>query len=380
MAEYPEKVVNIKVIGVGGAGNNVVNRMLSAGVEGVEFLVVNTDRQDLNKSQCPNKLPIGEKLTGGMGAGSKPEIGKKSAEESRAAIAKALEGADMVFITAGMGGGTGTGAAPIIADLAHESGILTVGVVTKPFRFEGANRMRQAEAGIAALSEKVDSLIVIPNDRLKYVTDQKITFANAFGIADDVLKQAVTSISELVSYSDRVITNLDFADVSAVMKNAGRAHMGVGTASGRDKAEQAAMAAVASPLLETSINGATGVLINVTGSQDLSLDDVETASNIVMEAANPEANIIFGATFSEEFEEEMRVTVIATGFDSQPKEEEKTERRAFTNLNNDFGGRPANAPSTRPAPVSAPASAPTPAPSDNDDINDIDKIFSIFKK
>ena len=380
MAEYPEKVVNIKVIGVGGAGNNVVNRMLSAGVEGVEFLVVNTDRQDLNKSQCPNKLPIGEKLTGGMGAGSKPEIGKKSAEESRAAIAKALEGADMVFITAGMGGGTGTGAAPIIADLAHESGILTVGVVTKPFRFEGANRMRQAEAGIAALSEKVDSLIVIPNDRLKYVTDQKITFANAFGIADDVLKQAVTSISELVSYSDRVIINLDFADVSAVMKNAGRAHMGVGTASGRDKAEQAAMAAVASPLLETSINGATGVLINVTGSQDLSLDDVETASNIVMEAANPEANIIFGATFSEEFEEEMRVTVIATGFDSQPKEEEKTERRAFTNLNNDFGGRPANAPSTRPAPVSAPASAPTPAPSDNDDINDIDKIFSIFKK
>ena len=377
MADYPEKVVNIKVIGVGGAGNNVVNRMLNAGVEGVEFLVVNTDRQDLNKSKCPNKLPIGEKLTGGMGAGSKPEIGKKSAEESRAAIAKALEGADMVFITAGMGGGTGTGAAPIIADLAHEAGILTVGVVTKPFRFEGANRMRQAEAGIAALSDKVDSLIVIPNDRLKYVTDQKITFANAFGIADDVLKQAVTSISELVSYSERVIINLDFADVSAVMKNAGRAHMGVGTASGRDKAEQAAMAAVASPLLETSINGATGVLINVTGSQDLSLDDVETASNIVMEAANPEANIIFGATFSEEFEEEMRVTVIATGFDTQPKkEEEKPERRAFTNLNNDFGNHPANAPASRPAPSPAPA----PAPADNGDINDIDAIFSIFKK
>ncbi|MBO4418443.1 MAG: cell division protein FtsZ [Oscillospiraceae bacterium] len=380
MADYPEKVVNIKVIGVGGAGNNVVNRMLSAGVEGVEFLVVNTDRQDLNKSKCPNKLPIGEKLTGGMGAGSKPDIGKKSAEESRAAIAKALEGADMVFITAGMGGGTGTGAAPIIADLAHEAGILTVGVVTKPFRFEGANRMRQAEAGIAALSDKVDSLIVIPNDRLKYVTDQKITFANAFGIADDVLKQAVTSISELVSYSERVIINLDFADVSAVMKNAGRAHMGVGTASGRDKAEQAAMAAVASPLLETSINGATGVLINVTGSVDLSLDDVETASNIVMEAANPEANIIFGATFSEEFEEEMRVTVIATGFDSQPKpaEEKQPERRSFSALTNDFGSRPS------PAPVnnvrSAPVTAPAPAPVDNGDINDIDAIFSIFKK
>ena len=372
MAEYPEKVVNIKVIGVGGAGNNVVNRMLSAGVEGVEFLVINTDRQDLNKSNCPNKLPIGEKLTGGMGAGSKPEIGKKSAEESRAAIAKVLEGADMVFITAGMGGGTGTGAAPIIADLAHEAGILTVGVVTKPFRFEGANRMRQAEEGIAALSDKVDSLIVIPNDRLKYVTDQKITFANAFGIADDVLKQAVTSISELVSYSERVIINLDFADVSAVMKNAGRAHMGVGTASGRDKAEQAAMAAVASPLLETSINGATGVLINVTGSQDLSLDDVETASNIVMEAANPEANIIFGATFSDDFEDEMRVTVIATGFDAEPKEEKKPERRAFSNLNNDFGSRPAPT-GNRPAPAPAPANR-------DGDINDIDEIFRIFKK
>ena len=374
MADYPEKVVNIKVIGVGGAGNNVVNRMLSAGVQGVDFLVVNTDRQDLNKSKCPNKVPIGEKLTGGMGAGSKPEIGKKSAEESRAAIAKVLEGADMVFITAGMGGGTGTGAAPIIADLAHEAGILTVGVVTKPFRFEGANRMRQAEEGIKALSEKVDSLIVIPNDRLKYVTDQKITFANAFGIADDVLKQAVTSISELVSYSDRVIINLDFADVSAVMKNAGRAHMGVGTATGRDKAEQAAMAAVASPLLETSINGATGVLINVTGSQDLSLDDVETASNIVMEAANPEANIIFGATFSEDFEDEMRVTVIATGFDAADKkpEEKKPERRAFTNLNNDFSNRPST--TARPAP------APAANPADNGDINDIDAIFSIFRK
>ena len=272
-----------------------------------------------------------------------------------------------------MGGGTGTGAAPIIADLAHEAGILTVGVVTKPFRFEGANRMRQAEEGIKALSEKVDSLIVIPNDRLKYVTDQKITFANAFGIADDVLKQAVTSISELVSYSERVIINLDFADVSAVMKNAGRAHMGVGTATGRDKAEAAAMAAVASPLLETSINGATGVLINVTGSQDLSLDDVETASNIVMEAANPEANIIFGATFSDDFEDEMRVTVIATGFDSETKaEEKKPERRSFSNLNNDFG--------TRPAPTgNRPAPAPAPANRDGD-INDIDEIFRIFKK
>ncbi len=318
MAEqFQERVVKIKVIGVGGAGNNVINRMIDAGVNNVDFIVVNTDKQDLNKSHCKNKVQIGEKLTGGMGAGSKPEIGKKSAEESRAQIAKILEGTDMVFITAGMGGGTGTGAAPIVADLAHEAGILTVGVVTKPFKFEGANRMRQAEAGIAELSGKVDSLIIIPNDRLKYVTDQKITFANAFGIADDVLKQAVTSISELVGYSERVIINLDFADVSAVMKDAGRAHMGVGTASGREKAEQAALAAINSPLLETSINGATGVLVNVTGSSELTLDDVETAAGIVQENANPDANIIFGATSSDEFEDEMRVTVIATGFEQR---------------------------------------------------------------
>ena len=314
---YQDRVVKIKVIGVGGAGNNVINRMIESGVDGVDFVVVNTDKQDLNKSICKNKLQIGEKLTNGMGAGSKPEVGKKSAEESRAIISKCLEGTDMVFITAGMGGGTGTGAAPIVADLAHEAGILTVGVVTTPFKFEGANRMRQAESGIEALASKVDSLIVIPNDRLKYVTDQKITFANAFGIADDVLKMAVTSISELVGFSDRVIINLDFADVSAVMKDAGRAHMGLGVASGREKAEQAAMAAVASPLLETSINGATGVLVNVTGSAELTLDDVETAAGIVQEAANPDANIIFGATYSEEFEDEMRVTVIATGFEQR---------------------------------------------------------------
>ena len=317
MSEMNNRVVKIKVIGVGGAGNNVINRMVAAGVDGVEFVVINTDKQDLNKSVCKNKVQIGEKLTNGMGAGSKPEIGQKSAEESRAQIAKALENTDMVFITAGMGGGTGTGAAPIVADLAHEAGILTVGVVTKPFKFEGANRMRQAEEGIAALSEKVDSLIIIPNDRLKYVTDQKITFANAFGIADDVLKQAVTSISELVGDSGNVVINLDFADVSAIMKDAGRAHMGVGTAAGREKAEQAALAAVASPLLETSINGATGVLVNVTGSSELTLDDVETAAGIVQEAANPEANIIFGATWDESFQDEMRVTVIATGFETK---------------------------------------------------------------
>ena len=347
-----DRVVKIKVIGVGGAGNNVINRMIEAGVGGVDFIAVNTDKQDLNKSVCKNKIQIGEKLTGGMGAGSKPEIGRKSAEESRAALAKALEGTDMVFITAGMGGGTGTGAAPIIADLAHEAGILTVGVVTKPFKFEGANRMKQAEMGINNLSDKVDSLIIIPNDRLKYVTDQKITFANAFGIADDVLKQAVQSISELVGYSEHVNINLDFADVSAIMKDAGRAHMGLGSATGRDKAEQAAMAAIASPLLETSINGAMGVLINITGSSDLGLDDVETAASIVQQAANPEANIIFGSAFDDTLQDEMRVTVIATGFD---------EKKAAAPR---VGAFSANVEKSRPV----------------EDDSDIDAIFKIFNK
>jgi len=373
---FQDRVVKIKVIGVGGAGNNVINRMIDAKVQGVEFVVVNTDKQDLNKSNCPNKLQIGEKLTGGMGAGSKPEIGKKSAEESRAQIAKILEGTDMVFITAGMGGGTGTGAAPIVADLAHEAGILTVGVVTKPFKFEGANRMRQAETGIAELGKKVDSLIIIPNDRLKYVTDQKITFANAFGIADDVLKQAVTSISELVGFCKNVIINLDFADVSAVMKDAGRAHMGVGVSSGREKAEQAATAAVSSPLLETSINGATGVLVNVTGSAEMTLDDVETAAGIVQEAANPDANIIFGATIDESFQDEMRVTVIATGFDAK-----------FESNFTSFAPRAAKAaaPAAPAAPSFVPEDIDTPVaaakqPARVGDMADIDEIFSIFKR
>ncbi len=350
MPDFEEKVVSIKVIGVGGAGNNVVNRMIEAGIGGVDFVVVNTDRQDLNKSKCKTKVQIGEKLTGGMGAGSKPEIGQKSAEESKAAIAKLLEGTDMVFITAGMGGGTGTGAAPIVAELAHEAGILTVGVVTKPFKFEGANRMRQAEMGIANLSDKVDSLIIIPNDRLKYVTDQKITFANAFGIADDVLKQSVQSIAELVGYSENVNINLDFADVSAIMKDAGRAHMGVGVASGRDKAEMAAQYAVSSPLLESSIDGAMGVLINITGPSDLALDDVEIAASIVQEAANPDANIIFGSAFDDTLKDEMRVTVIATGFDEK-----------------------------KPSRAGAFSSAMEKSASSEDD-TDIDAIFKIFNK
>ena len=359
-----DRVVKIKVIGVGGAGNNVINRMIESGVNGVDFVVVNTDKQDLNKSTCKNKVQIGEKLTGGMGAGSKPEVGRKSAEESRAAIAQILEGTDMVFITAGMGGGTGTGAAPVVAELAHEAGILTVGVVTKPFKFEGANRMRQAEQGISDLKGKVDSLIIIPNDRLKYVTDQKITFANAFGIADDVLKQAVTSISELVGFSKNVIINLDFADVSAVMREAGRAHMGVGTASGREKAENAATAAVSSPLLETSITGATGVLINITGSSEMTLDDVETAAGIVQEAANPDANIIFGATSTDSCQDEMRVTVIATGFENAEGGYMPKAKAGAVSPADDIG-----------APL-----AGTQKPVKSGDISDIDEIFSIFKR
>ena len=257
-----ENVVSIKVVGVGGGGNNVVNRMVRGGMQGVDFVAVNTDKQALNASSANYKIQIGEKLTGGKGAGSNPDVGRKAAEESRNQLSKALENTDMVFITAGMGGGTGTGAAPIVAEIAREQGILTVGVVTTPFKWEGARRMRDAQGGITQLREKVDSLVIIPNERLKYATDQKITFANAFEIADDVLRQAVQSISDLIR--DTGFINLDFADVTAVMKDAGYAHMGVGRAAGKGKAEEAAKMAISSPLLDTSINGAKGVLINIT--------------------------------------------------------------------------------------------------------------------
>lgn len=309
----PENVVTIKVVGVGGAGNNVVNRMVKAGTQGVEFIAINTDKQALAVSSADQKLQIGEKMTRGQGAGSDPEIGKRSAEESRNNIAKAIEDADMVFITAGMGGGTGTGAAPTVAEIAREAGILTVGVVTKPFKFEGKRRMDQANAGIKEMLGRVDSLLIIPNDRLKFATDQKVTLANAFEIADDVLRQAVTSISDLIKNTGFI--NLDFADVTCIMKGAGFAHMGVGHAAGKGKAEDAARMAVASPLMETSINGARGVLINITGSEDMGLEDVEAAANLVQEAAHPDANIIFGATFDETLQDEIRVTVIATGFE-----------------------------------------------------------------
>ena len=325
----PENVVTIKVVGVGGAGNNVVNRMVKSGTKGVEFIAINTDKQALSVSSATQKIQIGEKLTHGQGAGSDPEIGKRSAEESRNNIAKSFEDADMVFITAGMGGGTGTGAAPIVADIARESGILTVGVVTKPFSFEGKRRMDQAKQGINDLLGKVDSLLIIPNDRLKFATDQRVTFANAFEIADDVLHQAVTSISDLIKNTGFI--NLDFADVTTIMKDAGFAHMGVGHAVGKGKAEDAARMAVASPLMETSIDGARGVLINITGSMDMGLEDVEAAANLVQAAAHPEANIIFGATFDDTMDDEIRVTVIATGFDDGPvlsAKDAKKEREA----------------------------------------------------
>ena len=307
-----EDVTQIKVIGVGGGGGNAINRMVSSGVQGVEFIAVNTDKQVLTFSKATHKIQIGEKVTGGRGAGARPEMGLKAAEESRDAIVDALNGANMVFITAGMGGGTGTGAAPAIAEIAKSNGILTVGIVTKPFAFEGKRRMQQAEAGIAELAQHVDSLIVIPNERLKLVSDQKITFANAFDVADDVLRQGVKSISELIKVPGLI--NLDFADVTAVMKDAGHAHMGVGRASGKEKAEAAANAAVSSPLLETTIQGAKGVIISITSSPDITLDDVDVAASIIAEAADADANIIFGVAFDEKLDDEMIVTVIATGF------------------------------------------------------------------
>ena len=371
----PDSVVNIKVIGVGGGGNNVVNRMVQTGTEGVEFIAVNTDKQALMTSSATVKIQIGEKLTNGQGAGANPEIGRKSAEENRKQISEILENTDMVFITAGMGGGTGTGAAPIVADIAKELGVLTVGVVTKPFKFEGARRMRQAEAGIAELRDRVDSLVIIPNERLKLASDQKITLINAFEIADDVLLQAVRSISDLINVAGFI--NLDFADVSSVMKDAGRAHMGVGRAAGKNKAEEAARMAVSSPLLETAISGATGVLVNVAGSLDIGLEEVETAANLVGEAAQTD-NIIFGATFDENLEDEIRVTVIATGFDeNQPISfpQQKEPVAAAVAAVSDEPPAVSAKPEVQPEPEPVPE---PPKPAVNDD--DWDSLMRIFGK
>lgn len=303
----------IKVIGVGGAGNNAVNRMIDAGIKGVDFIAVNTDRQALQTSKAKTKIQIGEKITRGLGAGANPDIGAQSAEENKAEVAEVLRGADMVFVTAGMGGGTGTGAAPIVAAAAKEMGILTIGVVTKPFTFEGKKRLSQAERGIESLKGKVDTLVVIPNDKLLQVIDRKTSIVEAFKMADDVLRQGVQGISDLIAIPGLV--NLDFADVKTIMLNQGMAHMGVGSATGENRAEDAAKEAIQSPLLETSIEGAKGVIINITGGEDLGLHEVNTAAELVQRSVDPEANIIFGTVTDPDMKEEIKITVIATGFE-----------------------------------------------------------------
>ncbi len=317
----------IKVIGVGGAGNNAVNRMIEAGIRNVEFIAVNTDRQTLNESKASSKIQIGEKLTRGLGAGANPDIGAQAAEESKAEIAEILKGADMVFVTAGMGGGTGTGAAPVVAATAKEMGILTIGVVTKPFTFEGKKRLSQAERGIASLKGKVDTLVVTPNDKLLQVIDRKTSMIEAFRMADDVLRQGVQGISDLISVPG--VINLDFADVRTVMLNQGIAHMGIGSASGENRAEDAAKQAIQSPLLETSIEGARGIIINITGGSDMGLHEANTAAELVQRSADPEANIIFGTVIDDSMGDELQITVIATGFE---KEEERRAGSPYDNI------------------------------------------------
>jgi cell division protein FtsZ len=307
----------IKVIGVGGGGGNAINRMVKVEVKNVEFIAINTDDHVLRLSKASQTIQIGEKLTRGKGAGSQPEVGKKAAEESKDEIAALLKDTDMVFVTAGMGGGTGTGAAPVVAKIAKDMGILTAAVVTKPFAFEGKRRMAQAEQGIQELAACVDSLIIVPNERLKYVSDTPITLQNAFAIADDVLRQGVQSISDLILVPGMV--NLDFADVTSVMKDAGYAHMGMGFATGKDKATEAADAAVSSPLLETSIDGAKGVIINITASPDITLDEIDAASTMIKNKVSDDANIIWGAVIDENMEDSISVTVIATGFNADGK-------------------------------------------------------------
>jgi len=324
-----ERFAQIKVVGVGGGGNNAVNRMIDANLKGVQFIAVNTDKQALFSSKAEFKIQIGEKITKGLGAGANPEIGKKSAEESRDEIRQALNGADMVFVTAGMGGGTGTGAAPIVAEIAKEMGILTVGVVTKPFGFEGKVRRQHAEIGIESLGETVDTLVTIPNDRLLQVVEKKASIMQAFQVADDVLRQGVQGISDLISIPGLV--NLDFADVKTIMYEKGLAHMGIGKATGENRAREAAQMAIQSPLLETTINGSKGVLLNITGGTDLGLFEINEAAELVSEAADSDANIIFGAVIDDDMKDEIRITVIATWFEkymglaAEPLLEEKTE-------------------------------------------------------
>ena len=382
--ELDENVTTIKVIGVGGGGGNAGNRMVSDGLQGVEFIAMNTDQQALAKNHASVKVQLGSKLTKGRGAGADPEIGQRAAEESKDEIANALKGSQMVFITAGMGGGTGTGAAPVVAEVAHDLGILTVGIVTKPFSFEGKRKMGLAEQGIANLLMHVDSLIVIPNERLKMISQEKITLMNAFQAADNVLRQGVESISALINVP--AFINLDFADVRSIMKDAGYAHMGVGSAKGAGKAENAAKAAISSPLLETSIAGAHGVIINITSSPDIGLEDVETAAGLITQSAHPDANIIWGTAFDENLSDEMRVTVVATGFDN------KSASDLRNSINNAMGGAQSvpsavfssdTGASAAPASNAAPAAAPAEKKAVEEESSDnryYDELLAILNK
>ena len=382
--ELDENVTTIKVIGVGGGGGNAVNRMVSDGLQGVEFIAMNTDQQALAKNHASVKVQLGSKLTKGRGAGADPEIGQRAAEESKDEIANALKGSQMVFITAGMGGGAGTGAAPVVAEVAHDLGILTVGIVTKPFSFEGKRKMGLAEQGIANLLMHVDSLIVIPNERLKMISQEKITLMNAFQAADNVLRQGVESISALINVP--AFINLDFADVRSIMKDAGYAHMGVGSAKGAGKAENAAKAAISSPLLETSIAGAHGVIINITSSPDIGLEDVETAAGLITQSAHPDANIIWGTAFDENLSDEMRVTVVATGFDN------KSASDLRNSINNAMGGAQSvpsavfssdTGASAAPASNAAPAAAPAEKKAVEEESSDnryYDELLAILNK
>ena len=382
--ELDENVTTIKVIGVGGGGGNAVNRMVSDGLQGVEFIAMNTDQQALAKNHASVKVQLGSKLTKGRGAGADPEIGQRAAEESKDESANALKGSQMVFITAGMGGGTGTGAAPVVAEVAHDLGILTVGIVTKPFSFEGKRKMGLAEQGIANLLMHVDSLIVIPNERLKMISQEKITLMNAFQAADNVLRQGVESISALINVP--AFINLDFADVRSIMKDAGYAHMGVGSAKGAGKAENAAKAAISSPLLETSIAGAHGVIINITSSPDIGLEDVETAAGLITQSAHPDANIIWGTAFDENLSDEMRVTVVATGFDN------KSASDLRNSINNAMGGAQSvpsavfssdTGASAAPASNAAPAAAPAEKKAVEEESSDnryYDELLAILNK
>ena len=372
-----ESGVSIKVIGVGGGGNNAVNRMITSSITGVEFVSINTDRQALNHSDAATQLVIGEKLTRGFGAGANPQIGARAAEESIEEIKAILQDADMVFVTAGMGGGTGTGAAPVVARLAHEMGILTIGIVTKPFSFEGKRRMDQAIAGIAELSQYVDSLVVIPNDRLKQVTDTRITLENAFEIADSVLARGTKSISDLINVPGLI--NLDFADVSSVMKNAGYAHMGVGSANGKDKAEQAAKAAISSPLLESSISGSHGILISITVSPDVGLEDVDVASSMIAAEASPDANVIWGVNIDRELEDEMNITIIATGFaSSKPEPPKKPEEKPTEPQQSAANGMKPRRP--RPEGAPAPVKRERPRASADEELDRLMREFDTPKK